>query len=168
MSIRSQRFTNLLHSTFRFTVGLNAGLFVLWIAIAGLIAVVANPYLIAALWLLGSFGLFACAGACISAFPSPGQGGTVPHPFRALICLTGAAAIGMVLWISAAPALANEPLGRELFGGIIAAGGVLGIVLVLLSLAVVRSSASGGRDSHADWVPQHQPVADFATRERVA
>ena len=87
---------------------------------------------------------------------------------RALLCLTGAGAIGTVLWISAAPALVNEPLGRAVFDGIIAAGGVMGIVLVLMLMAVVRSSAAGGKDGPADRVPHHQPVADFATRERVA
>lgn len=166
MLIRNQRFTIFLHSTFRLTVGLTAGFLLLWIAVVSLIAILAHPYLIAALWLLGLFGLFACAGACINAFPAPGQGKTVPHPFRAVVCLMGAGAIGMVLWISGVPALANEPLGRELFDRIIAAGGGLGMVLVLLLPVVVRSSAEGWGESRADRVPRHQPAIDSATRGR--
>ena len=128
MTIRSPKAKTLAHRTFRLLVGISSGFLILWIGVVGIVAVVVNPYLIAALWILGFAGLFACAGACVNTFPSPGEGSEAPHPARAIFCLLCAVAIGMALWSVAYTGMDGEPLGLRVFSVIMALGVMLGLV----------------------------------------
>ena len=149
MTIRSPILRTLVQSSFRFAVGLAAALLLLWIALLGFNAIVANPYLIAGFWMIGMGGLLACTGACINTFPAADQDRSVAHPVRALLCLAGGATIALVLWVQARPALEGEPLGMGLFGALMAGAVILGMVLILLLSLVLLSEAEEeeGRDA---------------------
>ncbi len=164
MNTRISRLREVVHSSFRFTVGILATFLVLWACGMGLVAVLVDPYLIAALWLVGMVALFGCASAYLSTFPDPDQGKDVPHPLRALACLAGEAAMGWVLWTQARPALAGEPLGLEFVG--FALGGALILGLALLALLVIMAFL--GEAKREEVNRGAQGVGDFIHQETVA
>jgi hypothetical protein len=164
MNTRISRFREVVHSSFRLTVGILATLLVLWACVMDLVAVVVHPYLIAALWLVGMVALFGCASAYLNTFPNPDQGKGVPHPVRALACLAGEAAMGWVLWTQARPALAGEPLGLEFVG--FALGGALILGLALLALLVMMVFLGEAESEEVNLAAQG--VGDFISQETVA
>lgn len=137
---------HLSHFTFRITASIAALFFLGWIAIVGILAVLANPYLILAYWFLGFAGLFSCFGAIVSAAPTPSQPGKVSHPLRAGSCLLGAGTIGWVFWTQAGSAMATRAQSAEVLGLLLVTAMLLGFLAmcVLAILLVLDRRTDGG------------------------
>lgn len=142
--------------TFRVTTSLAAAFFVLWITFVGILAVLANPYLIVAYWFLGFAGLFACCGAFINSCPLADQAGTACHPVRAAGCLLVAGAIGWMFWTQAKPAMASRTESMEALGTVLAMAIVLGLLtLVLLSVLILMNHESDTGTSGTQITASH-------------
>ena len=142
--------------TFRVTTSLAAAFFVVWIAFVGILAVLANPYLIVAYWFLGFAGLFACCGAIINSCPLAREPSRACHPVRAAGCLLAAAAIGWLFWVQAKPALANRAESLEFLGTFLAMAIGLGLLtMVLLSLLLLLARPEDGQSSGPETVPSN-------------
>lgn len=139
--------------TFRVSTSLAAAFFIVWITFVGILAVLANPYLIVAYWFLGFAGLLACCGALINSCPLADESRKTCHPVRAAGCLLVAGAIGWLFWAQAKPAMASRTESLEFLGTFLAMAIGLGVLtMVFLSLLLLLGHAEEGRSSGQETV----------------
>jgi hypothetical protein len=173
MDTRHPGLTRLVVSSFRLTVALMGIVLFLWIMVGGFLAILTQPYLLAALWLLGMVGLLTCASAYLNTFPGSDQDRDVPHPLKATLCLGIAATMGWALWTQALPAMANEPLGLSVIAAALAGTVLLGgVVAILLSALLLLEDPQEGYATEGmpteGMVPAPRGMASFSGRETVA
>jgi hypothetical protein len=155
-------------SSFRLTVVVLALLLLSWIVVGGFLAILTQPYVLAAFWLMGMVGLLLCVSAYLNTFPGLEEDRDVPHPLRAISCLGVAAALGWILWTQAEPAMANEPLGLSVAAAALAGTVLLSCVLVFLfSLLILLGDPKVKRASKCS-APACQGMVDFSGQEKVA
>ena len=113
---------------------IGAGLALIWICEAGLLAAFSDPYLIPFLALLGTWGVASCMGALVSVLGDPRRTGSTGVTIQAVAWLAGAFGIASILWVIGRPTVAGPGPEVILVGVVLATAAVLGILgLILLS-----------------------------------
>jgi MFS family permease len=103
MSTRAINPAAIILGIYRSIVVIAAISLLIWILLSGLVALVRNPYLVLAFWLLGAIGLGSCVLAPLSALSLTDNPEKPRRPGRATIFLALAAVSGFVLWSQARP-----------------------------------------------------------------
>jgi MFS family permease len=103
MSSRAMNPGAIILGVYRGIVVIAAISLLVWILLSGLVALVRNPYLILAFWLLGAIGMGSCILAPLSVLSLRDNPEKPRRPGRASLFLALAAVSGFVLWSQARP-----------------------------------------------------------------
>jgi hypothetical protein len=165
METMHSRLRTVVVASFRLNVVLLALLLFLWIVVGGFLAILTQPYVLAAFWLLGMVGLLVCVSAYLNTFPGSDQDRDIPHPFRAILCLGVAAALGWTLWTQAEPAMANEPLGLSIASMALVCSVFLGCFLVFLLSVLILLESPNERGATERLAAASRRMMDFSSQE---
>jgi MFS family permease len=152
MSARTPISAAVILGVYRTIVVVGAVSLLIWILLSGLVALVRNPYLVFAFWLLGAVGLGSCILAPLSVLSLRDNPAKPRRPGRASLFLGLAGLSGFVLWREARPIFTGFGPEFDIVWTLLSVAALVGLAAIII-LPPLHWAVAGKESPEGDTLP---------------